>query len=104
MEKEQKKVDLIKFNYNELDRHSTPEQLLAEAKNRGFYLGRTPYNKLFSKLFFNGGEVTFKSGLNESFRSPAWEYCRHFMSSFFPKHEEKEAICAMLMSELLQHE
>ena len=58
----------------------------------------------FQSYFFGGGKVKFKEGVNEEFRSKAWKYCRSFMGSFEPKHEEKEAICALLMSELLEPE
>lgn len=80
----------------------TDKSLLQEAKDRGFYNGHTPYNQLFSNLFFSGGEVIFKKKLDEKFKSDAWNYCRALMRSWEPKHEEKEAICAMLMSELLE--
>ena len=80
----------------------TDNELLKEAKKRGFYNGHTPYNDLFSKLFFNGGEVKFKKKIDNEFKNKAWAYCRCFMGSYEPKHEEKEAICAMIMSELLE--
>lgn len=83
---------------------NTIPALLKEAKERGFYNGDTPYNRLFSKLFFEGGKVNFKENLDEQFKKNAWTYCRSFMGSWEPKHEEKEAICAMLMSELLEIE
>jgi len=79
----------------------TIPELLEEAKERGFYGGNTPHNNLFSDLFFNGGNVEFKKGLDEDFKNRVWGYCRCFMGSFEPKHEEKDAICAMLMSEIL---
>lgn len=80
----------------------TNKELLAESKDRGFYNGNTPYNKLFSDIFFGGGKITFKKNVDAKFASMAWPYCRAFMRSWSPKHEEKEAICAMLMSELLE--
>lgn len=75
--------------------------LLAEAKQRGFYNSRTPYHTLFNKLWIRGGKVEFKAGVDEAFKAKAWPYCRALMGSFEPKHEEKEAVCAMLMAELL---
>ena len=80
----------------------TNKELLAEAKERGFYDGNTPYNKLFSEIFFGGGRVKFKEGIDEDFKKRAWAYCRAFMGSWEPKHEEKEAICALIMSEILE--
>jgi len=79
----------------------TDPKLLAEAKERGFYDGRTPHNDLFSKLFFSGGSVDFKKDVDPEFKAKAWPYCRALMSSFEPSHEDKEAVCSMLMSELL---
>jgi hypothetical protein len=102
-------MDLTKYTFPEVSAldmafstFKTDKKLLAEAKERGFYSGDTPYNDLFSKLFFSGGTVKFKDGIDEVFKKNAWSYCRSFMGSFEPKHEEKEAICAMLMSELLE--
>jgi hypothetical protein len=89
-------IDIVFPTFN------TDKELLAEAKKRGFYNGQTPYNNLFSELFFNGGKVVFKKDVNEDFKKAAWSYCRSFMGSWAPKHEEKAAICAMIMSELLE--
>lgn len=77
-------------------------ELLNEAKSRGFYSGRTPYNKLFSTLFYNGGKVEFKKDVDHEYVLRAWSYCRCLMSSWTPKHEDKEAICALIMSEVLE--
>lgn len=76
--------------------------LLSEAKERKFYNGNTEYNKTFNHLFFKGGSVVFKENIDTEFQMKAWNYCRSFMRSFAPKHEEKEGICAMLMSELIE--
>ena len=74
--------------------------LLAEARKRGFYGGNTPANKLFSDLFFNGGKITFKKDLPEEYKTNATRYLKAFMRSFEPKQEEKEAICALILSEI----
>lgn len=79
-------------------------ELLKEAENRGFLYGDTEYNSLFAKLFFKGGTVVFKKDAKKSFVQKAWPYCRAVMASFAPKHEHKEAVCAMLMSEMLEPE
>jgi len=78
--------------------------LLSEAKRRGFFLADTPYNKLFSKLFFRGGQVVFKEGVDQDFLEEAFPYLRAFMGTFACPHEEKNAICAMLLSELVEPE
>ena len=99
-------MDLLKFKYPDYNRFmvSGSPKLLEEAKSRGFYNGNTPYNKLFSTLFFRGGKIKSKGGNDELLNSEAWAYCRAFMRSFEPKHEEKEAVCAMIMSEILEPE
>ena len=78
-------------------------ELLKEAKEKGFYNGDTPANKLFNKWFFSGlkeGELNFKEGLDEDFKLKASRYLKSFMGSFSPKHQEKKAICSLLISEL----
>jgi len=79
----------------------TPK-ILNQAKEAGFYDKRTPYNDLFSKLFFSGGKLNFKKGLNPDSQTRATRYLKAVMGSFEPKHEEKEAVCAMILSELVE--
>lgn len=79
----------------------TDKKLLEEAKKRGFYNGHTKYNKLFSDLFYSGGKLNFKKDIDEEFKKKAISYLKSFMQSFEPKHEEKEAISALLLSELV---
>lgn len=102
-------MELTKFNFPKLDTADmmfpvieTDKSLLAEARQRGFLDGNTEYNSLFSRLFFKGGQVVFKENLDEQFKKNAWQYLRAFMGSFEPKHEHKEAICALLLSELVE--
>lgn len=82
----------------------TDKDLLAMAKEKGFYCGHTPYNRLFNDLFFSGGKIKFKPDVDQSLKEAAWPYCRAFMMSFEPRQEEKEGICAMIMAELLEPE
>ena len=79
----------------------TDSFLLEIAKEKGFYNGHTSYNNLFSELFFSGGKLNFKTNLDPEFKTNATVYLKSFMSSFEPKHEEKEAICSLLLSELV---
>ena len=102
-------MDLKQFSFPKLSQIDiafstlkTDPDLLKEACDRGFYNGHTPHNELFSKLFFSGGELNFKKDLPEDFKNSATLYLKAFMMSFEPKHEEKEAICAMLLSELVE--
>lgn len=102
-------MDLKTFKFPEVTKldmafptFGTDPALLAEAKARGFYNGSGPYNRLASTLFFEGGKVKFLDGVDEDYRKRVWAYVRSFMGSFAPKHEEKDAICAMLLSEIVQ--
>ena len=96
-------MDITKFDFPEPNWSlQTDQKLLDEAKKRGFFNGNTPYNKLFSTLFFSGGKVEFKEGVDKKFKEKVWPYLRAFMGSFEPKHEHKEAICALLLSELVE--
>ena len=52
----------------------TDPKLLEEAKKRGFYEEKTPYNALFSELFFSGGKLNFKKDLPEDFKSSATDF------------------------------
>jgi hypothetical protein len=74
----------------------TIPELADEARIRGFYSFSNKWNKRFSELFFNGGKLNYKDGFSEEMAA----YMISFMRSFEPKHQDKEAICAMLLSEL----
>ena len=78
------------------------KKLFNEAKKRGFLNQQTPYNELFSTLFLQGGELKFKKDVDPDFKEKAIPYLKAFMGSFEPKHEHKEAVCAMLLSELVE--
>ena len=104
-------MDLKEFKFPEVSKvdmafptFGTIPELLEEAVKRKFYNGNTEYNKLFSAIFFSGGKVKFKKGLDKEFVERAWAYCSSLMGSYTPKHEEKEAVCAMIMSEILEPE
>lgn len=80
-----------------------PPTLVSLAKERGLYNGNTPANDLFSKWFFGGLEKTpdFKEGVDVQRAEKALIWARCLMGSFAPKHEEKEAVCALIFSEYL---
>ena len=80
----------------------TNTQLLELAKAEGFYNSDTPYNRLVSSMFFRGGQVHFKKDLDEDRKTLAWRYFKALMHSFEPQHEEKEAIGALILSELAE--
>jgi len=98
-------MDLINFKFPESEIFpDTNPELLEEATIRGFNHPYNPYCQLFFALFFKGGKVKFKKNIPEKFRNEAWTYLRNLMSSFAPAHEDKEAVCAMLLSELVELE
>lgn len=80
-----------------------PPKLVSLAKERGFYNGNTPANDLFSKWFFGGLEKTpdFKEGIDETKAQRAMNWAVCLLRSFTPKHEEKEAVCALIFDEYL---
>lgn len=80
-----------------------PYGLLDLAKESGFYNGNTQGNKLFNEWFFSGLKKVpeLKDGINEEEAMKALNWTKCFMRSFAPKHEEKEAICALIFNEYL---
>lgn len=96
-------MDLTKYEFPKpsMDVNTTTE-LVEEAEKRGFGDWNNEYHKLFSTLFYRGGRVKFKDGVDANFKNTAWAYCRALMGSFTPKHEHKFAVCAMILSELCE--
>lgn len=87
------KLDAIDMAFSNL---KTDNKLKSEAIERGFDKNGNKWCKRFSELFFKGGKLNLKDGYNVDML----KYMKSFMSSFEPKHEDKEMICAMLLSEL----
>ena len=81
----------------------TDSALLNEAKARGFYDGSCKWCQFFSELFFNGGSIIYRQDVPQDVTSKIMTYLKAFMSSFEPKHEEKAAISALLLSEIAIH-
>jgi hypothetical protein len=69
-------------------------------REKGFYSGSTKYNDMFSSLFFSGGKIEVKKTVSDQDKEKGLRYFKALASSFSPKHEEKEAICALILSEL----
>lgn len=80
---------------------STDPILLEEAKRRGFYMKDTPANRMFNELFSNGGRLICSEEINPDYLKRAIAYLKALMRSYAPRHEEKEAVCAMLLDELV---
>ncbi len=95
-------LNLKKYNFRE--DNETDLILISEAKRQGFLYGNTKYNEKFSELFFNGGTLNYKKDLTESEVKNMKDYLVKFMRSFEPKHEHKEAICALILSQLIEIE
>lgn len=109
-DKGKQSLDLKTFKFPEvgvidtiISTFNTIPELLAEARSRGFYRGNTKYNTIFSKIFFEGcKKFIFKKNISEEFKKSAYKYFVSFIRSWNPKHEEKEAICAMILSEICE--
>lgn len=78
----------------------TDPKLLAEAERRGFYMGDTKANRMFNHLFYHGGSIRLKSDVDSGYVRRAVPYIKALIRSFAPKHEEKEAVCAMILDEI----
>ena len=78
-----------------------PPELLKEARDQGYYRGNKKGNKMFSQLFYGGGELLHKKNLQE-WQKKALTWCLAFMRSWNPKHEEKDAIASMILEECLE--
>jgi len=96
-------MDIRKFDFKAENKEAyfrTNKELLDDAIAKGFYNGKTKFNKMFSDLFYDGGQLPLKKDLPEKFKKDCVAYLKSFMQSFEPKHEEKDAISALLLSEL----
>jgi hypothetical protein len=76
---------------------NTIPELYEEAKTRDLTKG----TKKFNELFFSGGKITPQEDVEGTWKEKAFMYARALMGSFAPKHEEKEAVCAMIFQETL---
>jgi hypothetical protein len=77
---------------------NTPKDLLQEAESRDLTKGRRKFNQ----LFFEGGKLKFKKNVKGTWKENAFKYCKALMASWAPKHEHKEAVCAMIFEECLK--
>jgi hypothetical protein len=98
-------MELSEYNFPKVDKidiafptFNTIPELLEEAQKRDLTKGR----KMFNTLFYTGGKVEFQDDVKGTWKEKAWFYCRALMGSFEPKHQDKEAVCAMLMQECLK--
>lgn len=103
-------MNILDYNYPNVQKvnlvfstFDTPDVLLKEAKERGFYNAETPANNFFNQWFFSGIKEfpRFKENIDEEKSGKAMLWARAYMGSFAPKHEDKEAVCAMIFNECL---
>jgi hypothetical protein len=97
-------MDLSTFKFPEISQidmaFSTldaDKDLLEEANSRNLEKGR----EKFSELFYNGGKIELQKDVKGTWKEKAFLYARALMGSWEPKHEHKEAICAMIFEETL---
>lgn len=96
------RLDLKTFEFPDAEMYPTTDtnkDLLEEAKERGFLRGSKLGNRLFSAWFYNGIKDVVVKDLDNA--EKAFKYMRTLMGSFTPKHEHKEAVCAMIIDEFL---
>nr|WP_278721794.1 hypothetical protein [Alistipes onderdonkii] len=74
-------------------------ELFEEAKRRGFFMGHTKANQIFGRLF-SGGRIMIKPEADTEFVRRVIPYLKALLNSYALKHEEKEAICAMILDEI----
>lgn len=103
-------MEVLKYNFPKITgadvafpTFDTPKELSEEAKSRGFYNGRTKFNELFNQWFFEGltKSPNFKKDVDQELAQKAMNFAVCLMGSFTPKHEDKEAVCALIFSECL---
>lgn len=86
------KIDLAFPTFN------APRELLEEADKRDLKKGREKFNQ----LFYYGGEIKLKPYVKGTWKENAYLFARALMASFEPKHEHKEAVCALIFEECLE--
>lgn len=98
-------MDLSQYKFPEVSKidpvfstFDIPVDLLEEAQSRRIQKGVDKFNE----LFFEGGEVTLQSDVTKEYwKFKAYCYALCLMRSRKPKHEDKEAVVAMLFEEIL---
>jgi hypothetical protein len=107
METKQEGLDLRQFKFPEVTAAdmafptaNTNPVLLEEAKRRGYLYGHKSGNKMFTTLFYKGGALQIRKDIPEDFLRAVNGYFRSLIGSWAPKHEHKEAVCAMLLDEI----
>lgn len=109
MAEDENRLSLVAYPFPEIKRVEevlstleTDPALLEEAKRRGFYMNSTRAGKMFVRLFYLGGTIVVKPGINATFVRKAMLYLKALMRSYTPVYYEKEAVCTMLLDEIAE--
>lgn len=79
-----------------------PESLLHEARKRSMDQPTNLFHRLASFQFANREEgLTLRSDIDEGFGITAVRYIDGLLRSFVPKHEDKIAVVALILSEII---
>jgi hypothetical protein len=87
--------------------YDTDARLLEMAKELGFDNRSNPYYQLVSNIFFQGcgGFVPKKElWITDEYAARVFNYFDCLLRSWKPKHEHKTAVCAFLLSEIVEPE
>lgn len=78
------------------------DKLLAEAKKRGLYKTLSPHRALHLATANFGGVIKIKAGLPYKWANNALNYLVKLRMSVKCNEEEKQAICALILSEIAE--
>ena len=100
-------MNLLTYDFKTNWPETTDPALLELATERGFtnnYGEQKAWIGLFDSLFFGGGKLAWKESISKEERAPLMSYFRQYMQGFDSSHGDKTAICAMLLSEVVDLE
>lgn len=81
----------------------TDENLLEEAKKRGFYKSYCKWDDFANKCLLGRGHILFKDAVPRTKQLFITGFITDYLTSFTAEHAEKVAICAMVFSEFCIH-
>lgn len=84
--------------YNDL---KTDYKLLNEAKLRGYFESDNEYSKLAKEWILGYWNLMHEFSRIDEVKKLMWDYCQAIAASVEIKLNEKEAICALLLSEIM---
>lgn len=106
-------MNLLTYKYHQRSKGSTDPILLKLAKEREFREGfkadgnygkQKQWIDLFNGLFFRGGRLAYKESITVDEKSNVMSYLIEYMAGCDSDHNDKTAICAMLLSEIVDLE